>query len=714
MRKALLLIVLLILTAMAPAVSASLSWNSGLAVFITYPDGEYDVGDDLIVTVHVFREGVYYSPDPDDITLTVEESDREIGLTEESEGRFKGIVTIAETDLDSGGDLELYAEVIEGFGMLADSASDWKWISTEAGAGFDVALRLAEAVDIYPAPGDDVEFRVHVTHGGDPVDPDTDTLVVGYEDPGGTERELDMTRIGTGLFEGTLTIPANLKESSIYEMWAGAEYTDGSITLDGDDYEEIYVQFYNVWAHITDVTPSTASVDVYAINQDGTLIEGATVNVDWVYEDDAQDDIEDSTSGVTGADGKASFAIAYTDLGKDAYAVEISGRVVHDGFTQLFEGTIYVREAPDYEDITGEGFEVEILNPGPYEGGESITVELVATEDGEPLESTEIYFYLLDDHKIYRFGSETTDAEGKFDFPLNIPQMAEDVMFDYMIGYFHLATGGFQWESAYAYLEIGDLTVETLFDEWVDPSVTLDVPAFSPGETVSLTLDHADADGVEEEALLIWGIGPLPADLEDILNLEWEAWNPGEVGFLQVVPLAFEDGKYVGSFSCPEFLTTSNELFMYGIIVFLEQGDDFSAAKAAKIDAVNPVPPNPAPIAVITEPTEAEAIGGTIKIKGSSSDDTDVVKVEVRIDGGAWMEADGTSSWSYEVDTSKMEEGNHTVEVRSFDGEKYSDPMTVTFEVDHTKAPEEEEPGFGLALMMLSLLGAALVVWKRR
>ncbi|NIP37450.1 MAG: hypothetical protein GWN18_21015, partial [Thermoplasmata archaeon] len=92
----------------------------------------------------------------------------------------------------------------------------------------------------------------------------------------------------------------------------------------------------------------------------------------------------------------------------------------------------------------------------------------------------------------------------------------------------------------------------------------------------------------------------------------------------------------------------------------------------------------------------------------------DVVKVEVRIDGGAWMEADGTSSWSYEIDTKKMEEGNHTVEVRSFDGDKYSDPVEVTFEVDHDKAPKEEEPGFGILLMTLSMLAAALVAWRRR
>ena len=555
MRKALLVSVLLTMTALAPATSAGLSWNSGLAVFMTYPDETYDVGDDLIVTVHVFRNGEYY--DPDQVSLTVGDAERSVGLTGEAEGRYKGVVTIAETDLDSWGDLDLSADASDGSGLWKDSASDWKWIPTEAGSGLDVTIHLVDAVDMYPSPGDDVEFHVQVTYRGDPVDPDADSLQVGYTDPAENEHELEVTRVGTGLFEGALGIPASLQESSVYEMMAEAEYTPDSITLSESDYEDIYVQFLNVWAHITDVTPSSSSLDVYVLDMDGTLVEGAAVEVDWVYEDDAMEDIEDSASGTTGDDGKAGFSIQYTDLGKDAYSVDVSGRATNEGVTQLFEGTIYVRDEPDFGGPYGEDFEVEVLNPGPYEGGESITVEHVATYDGEPLESTEIYFYLTDDHKIYRFGSETTDAEGRFDFPLNLPELGEDEMMAYLECKYHLP-GETWWESAYEYIIIGDLTVETLFDEMVDPTVELDVPDFSAGETVDVTLDHPDADGVEEQAMLIWGIGPLPEDMEDVLNLEWEAWNPGEMGFVQTVPLAFDEGAYRGSFSCPEFLTTED------------------------------------------------------------------------------------------------------------------------------------------------------------
>lgn len=711
MRKALILGILLSLSMVAPTAMAGTSYNSGMAVFMTIPDGDYDVGDDVIVTVHVFRSGEYHTPDQ--VSLTVGEG-RDIGLTEEATGRYKGVVTIAEDDLDTYGDLQLQADAQDGYGWWADTASDWKWMETLAGSGFDVAIRLAEAVDIYPAPGQDVEITVHVTYRDDPVDPDPDTLVVGYTDPAEIEHEITVTRVGTGLFEGTFTVPASLRESSVYELYAEAEHTPGTITLSSDDHEEIYVQFYEVWAHITDVTPSTTSVDVHALNLDGTYLESAQVVIEWVYSDDAWEDVEDSDSGTTDAEGKASFAIEYTDLGKDAYYVDISGRVTKGGFTQLFEGTVYVREDTGGDDLTGEGFEVDMVNPGPYEGGESVTLYHVATFNGELLVDTVIYFYLTDGTKIYRFGSETTDAAGEFDFPLNIPKLGEGEMAKYISAYYHLE-GESSWETDWGLIEIGEFSVATLFDEFVDPAVSLDVPDFSAGETVKVTLDHADADGVEEQAMLIWGVGDVPDDWESVLNLEWEAWNPGELGFLQMEPFAWKEDRYETTFSCPEFLTTDDNLFMYGIIVFLDQGDDFQAAKAAKIDSVSPVPPNPAPEASITDPLDAEAVGGKIKIKGTSSDDTDVVKVEVRIDGGAWMEADGTSSWTYELDTGKMEEGNHTVEVRSFDGDKYSDPVAVTFEVDHDKAPKEDEsPGSGPVVAALSILAAALVAWRRR
>ncbi len=709
--RASVIVAVLILTAIAPLASAGMGYDSGLAVFITYPDGEYDIGDDLIVTVHVFYAGEYHTPNK--VSIDVGETSRDVGLTEESTGRYKGVVTIADDDLDEDGDLSIDATARD-TGILWDNlAYDWAYITTMAGTGLDVEVRILDPMDMYPGPGDDVEFQVLITYRDSPTDPDSDSLEVVYTDPAENEHDLDVTRVGTGIFEGTFAVPSGLRESSVYTIWAEAEYTPGTRTLSEDMGMDVDVQFFDIWAHIVSVTPSTTEMEIYVLGLDGTAVEGAQVDLDWIYEDDAEDERTGSSSGTTDADGNASFSVTYTDLGKDAHSVGMSGSAVSGGYTQLFEGEIYVREFPGWSNGGSDnGFSVEIVNPGPYEGGESITLEHVATWDGEPLASTEVSFYLVDPHKIHRFGTETTDPDGEFDFPLNLPQAKEDEFFggiecNYQYGV------GIGWSTDYDYLFIGDLGTQTLLDDMLDPKVSMSVGTFSPGEMVKVTVDHPDADGTDEFAMLVWGIGEMP-DWEEIQNLEWESWSPGGINLLRITPGEWVDDHYEATFGCPAFLTTEDEIYIYSIIVFEDEGDIFDAAHAAKKEGVSPLPPNPAPTAGIDNPLAAEKVGGKTKIKGTASDDTSVEKVEVRIDGGAWMEADGTTSWTYELDTKKMVEGNHTVEVRSWDGEKYSDVQEVTFEVDQSVAKEEDDtPGFGTALATLAMLGAVLLSRRR-
>lgn len=55
-------------------------------------------------------------------------------------------------------------------------------------------------------------------------------------------------------------------------------------------------------------------------------------------------------------------------------------------------------------------------------------------------------------------------------------------------------------------------------------------------------------------------------------------------------------------------------------------------------------------------------------------------KVEIRIDNGEWQNATGTLNWTY-VHTKKLENGNHTIYTRSYDGENYSNEVSIIIEV---------------------------------
>jgi|GEM_PF-861398 len=81
-------------------------------------------------------------------------------------------------------------------------------------------------------------------------------------------------------------------------------------------------------------------------------------------------------------------------------------------------------------------------------------------------------------------------------------------------------------------------------------------------------------------------------------------------------------------------------------------------------------------------------VTGTLVIGGEARDNTFVTGVEVRVDGGAWEEAEGAETWTYAWDTGGLAEGDHTIESRATDagGNVETTPATVTVNIDRTPA----------------------------
>ncbi len=91
------------------------------------------------------------------------------------------------------------------------------------------------------------------------------------------------------------------------------------------------------------------------------------------------------------------------------------------------------------------------------------------------------------------------------------------------------------------------------------------------------------------------------------------------------------------------------------------------------------------PSIIITSPSNEDDIGGLITIQGTADDfDGYVQKVEVRIDDGNWLTVTGTNTWNYEWDTRTVINGFHTIYARSFDGESYSDTVSVNVIIKNT------------------------------
>ncbi|TET90893.1 MAG: DUF1416 domain-containing protein [Methanomassiliicoccales archaeon] len=152
-------------------------------------------------------------------------------------------------------------------------------------------------------------------------------------------------------------------------------------------------------------------------------------------------------------------------------------------------------------------------------------------------------------------------------------------------------------------------------------------------------------------------------------------------------------------------------------------GTDYSTAVNATVTVDNAPPPQPEPpVCSISSPTPGQMVSGTVEISGTSSDpDGTVQKVEIRIDSGTWIEASGTTTWSYDWNTTNVSDGQHTIYARSYDGALYSTEVNVTVSVDNVAPPEPGGPEGDLhwawgvsAIVILAIVFASIYILAKR
>ena len=131
-------------------------------------------------------------------------------------------------------------------------------------------------------------------------------------------------------------------------------------------------------------------------------------------------------------------------------------------------------------------------------------------------------------------------------------------------------------------------------------------------------------------------------------------------------------------------------------------------------------PKNKVPTIELSSPSSNEKVSGKFTIDGKANDDDGTVEsVLVKIDSGSWVDAKGTTSWSYEWDTSKVANGRHTIKVKAVDdrdGESNEVSVTVTVNNAETKKPGKGIPGFEGPFTAMAMMAAAatLVLLSRK
>src|SRR5688572_32810082 len=94
--------------------------------------------------------------------------------------------------------------------------------------------------------------------------------------------------------------------------------------------------------------------------------------------------------------------------------------------------------------------------------------------------------------------------------------------------------------------------------------------------------------------------------------------------------------------------------------VLLVQAD---VASASLYDATRPT------VTIVT-PTAGEVADGAMTVSGTAWDNRHVKKVLVKVAGGSYQLAEGTTSWTAEIDTALYPAGWHYVRVRAVDRQR--------------------------------------------
>ncbi|MEM4730123.1 MAG: putative Ig domain-containing protein [Thermoplasmata archaeon] len=121
------------------------------------------------------------------------------------------------------------------------------------------------------------------------------------------------------------------------------------------------------------------------------------------------------------------------------------------------------------------------------------------------------------------------------------------------------------------------------------------------------------------------------------------------------------------------------------------------------------------PIVEFIKPAEGQRVTGRMNVSGKTVRGTlEVVRVQIRIDSGDWLEASGNHSWSCTVDTTELKNGRHTIQARAYDGYDFSLPVNRTIIVDNPAERGGVNLWLGAVLVLLAAASAAVLLWGKR
>ncbi len=162
------------------------------------------------------------------------------------------------------------------------------------------------------------------------------------------------------------------------------------------------------------------------------------------------------------------------------------------------------------------------------------------------------------------------------------------------------------------------------------------------------------------------------------------------------------------------FTWDTNDLLndVYELEIRAFDGIDYSEELTISLIVKN-VAGNIIPTIQINSPLDNGIVEGDVVITGSADDEDGTIEtIEISIDNTSWVLVQGTTYWIFEWDSEAVENGQHVIKVRAYDGEDHSEEFIITLIVENKDDDGDDDeviPGAGMMIMISSLLAGCMI-----
>ena len=544
---------------------------------IVIPDKEWDEGDVIDISLHVFDEGEYTDVDVLEAYISDYVNETRLETTRVSMGIWECSFVVEDWLYENGG-VYFFVNVTLNDESYVDDRHIWFGPQTS----YD-DLQVTHTMEPASVMVDGEAVRTitwEVKYKGELVDPDSMDLIAYVNLWDRTDDVPEIVRLSTGVYKTVVDMSYYMSRhwmevrSEVIELRMSILYQPSTSFLNSSayDYVYLYMNHMHVWARALEPDEEDQIRFEFLITDlDGTPVEGADLSIDY-----GDNDVMDAWTGevfernaTTDENGRVVMDFTLYEPLLEASRLLFSGAVRERWNVQYFLFHVERSRSPFVFEPDGWGCDFVFTNDQPLLLGSDITLYATVYSDGAPW-SGETYYLVRTPDSVLANGRVVPDDGGNVSVSFHVPEGDEktdaEVTFTVKVEtpditwyrsrteWYTLTTG---WEA------VGIPGIMDRLEGILDGRSTIVAPDVTLGRECDVSFSHPDADE-SWNGWVIAGFG-----LDNLGNATGGSWFYASTSPVEGIYIDRCDrvgGSFEGSYLVPRGLP-GEDLFLMGLML---------------------------------------------------------------------------------------------------------------------------------------------------